>query len=297
MIEWEDVRIFLAVARAGSFSAAARSLKVDHSTVSRRVNAFEKRLGVRLFERLAAGYILTPAGEEMLNSAERMEDEFTSLTRRVSGRDARLSGTIRVTASDAILEKLLIPHLAIFTEQYPDIVLEIVASTDIMNLNKREADVALRVTDHPPEYLIGRRFCQFGLAVYASRDYLATHPDITAPNLKVVTRLEQETTSKPLWLTTNFTHAKISARINSPLLLLNAVKMGLGMSQLACFIGDTEPSLRRVPHAVAETGMDLWLLTHRDIRTTSRIRAFNDFVADVISRQRDLIEGRLPLRD
>lgn len=234
----------------------------------------------------------------MLSSAERMEDEFASLERRVSGRDARLSGTIRITASDAILNKLLIPHLAIFTAQHPEIVLEIIASTDLMNLNKREADIALRVTNHPPEYLLGRRFCRLGMAVYASRDYLSRHPDTSAPDSRVVIRLDQdETTNKPEWLSANFPQAKVNSRIDLSLVRLEAVKMGIGMSQLACFIGDTEPGLRRVPDTVAETGMDLWLLTHRDLRKTTRIRAFNDFVTGVISNQHDLIEGRLPIRD
>lgn len=294
MMNWEDMRYFLAVARKGSVSGAAKVLGVNHSTVSRRITAFEKQLGVRLFERLPGAFVTTAAGEDILTAAEHMEDEVAGAERRILGQDTRLGGVIRVTAPDSVINKLLMPDFAAFLSAYPDIELQIVASDNPMNLNKREADVAIRVTDHPPENLIGRRLLKLAHAVYGSTEYLACHPEVTAKDPDVLTWLTQDDgANKPKWLADNFSQARARSRMDSPLVLVEAAKAGIGMAQLACFIGDTEPNLRRVPGAVAETGWDLWILTHSDLRATVRVRTFINFMVAAINRHRDLLEGRL----
>src|SRR5690554_1981895 len=174
---WDDLRVFLAVARAGSLSGAARALGVNHSTVFRRIGAFEQMLGVRLFERLPNGYLLTPAGEAMREGALRVEEEIAGLSRKVTRQDLRLSGTVRVTTIDMLAFGLLPRHIAGFRKDYPGIEIELVVGNATLNLGRREADIALRVGSEPPESLVGRRVGRLVFAVYGSADYCAEKRD------------------------------------------------------------------------------------------------------------------------
>ena len=171
--DWNDLRSFLAIARAGSLQGAARILGVNHSTVFRRLNALEARLKVRLFDRSARGYGLTGAGEHMLASAERVEDEILGLERRLLGGDVRLAGTLRVTTTDTLAHGLLGPHLRAFQAAYPAIELELVTGNAFFDLSKREADVALRPSRHPGDAMVGRRLGEIAVALYGTPDYLA----------------------------------------------------------------------------------------------------------------------------
>jgi molybdate transport repressor ModE-like protein len=165
-IPWDDLRTILAIARAGSLSGAARELKVSHATVFRRLGHIEERLGVKLFERGRGGYAPSPAGEEIADAATRIEAEVIGVERRVIGRDLRPAGTVRVATTDTLLIGLLSPVFAAFREAYPDIALEVSVSNAVVNLSRREADVAIRPTTAPPEHLIGRRLVTIEQAVY-----------------------------------------------------------------------------------------------------------------------------------
>jgi DNA-binding transcriptional LysR family regulator len=171
--DWNDLRSFLAIARQGSLQGAARTLGVNHSTVFRRLNALEARLGARLFDRSARGYALTAAGEHMLASALRVEDEILGLERRLLGGDVRLSGTLRVTTTDTLVHGVLGPHLRAFQTAYPAIELELITGNAFFDLSKREADVALRPSRHPGDAMVGRRLAEIAVALYGARDYLA----------------------------------------------------------------------------------------------------------------------------
>lgn len=164
-MDWDDLRYFHAVAEAGSLSAAARSLSVNHSTVYRRIAAFEAREGVALFDRIDGRYVLTAAGEEMRASSGRIAEEVDTLSRRLSGRDLRLTGTLRVTTTDSLAAEFLGPHIAGFVHTYPGIELELVIDTQHLSLSRRQADVAIRPTSVPPETLIGRRVAELAFAV------------------------------------------------------------------------------------------------------------------------------------
>lgn len=174
-MNWDDLKLFLALVRNGTVRAAATKAGVSHSTVARRIDAFEKRMGVRLFDRLPDGYATTPAGEDMLTVAEGVENELDALERRILGQDRQIAGQIRVTMIDSLATHLLMPHLVEFTRAHCDIELEILPSYQALDLNKREADIALRFTAKPPEHLVGRRLANVAVAAYASEDYLATH--------------------------------------------------------------------------------------------------------------------------
>ncbi len=293
-MNWDDLRYFLAVARTGSIRGAAAHLQVNHSTVSRRIDAFEKKLDVRLFERLPTGYLMTSAGETMRQSAERIEGEVLAVGRQVVGGDSRLSGLLRVTLPDTVAHKLLMPDLVAFSTMHPEIELELIISYDMVDLSRREADVAIRLSSDPPGNLFGRRIIGYAKAIYASVDYLAAHDPIQRPE-ELAWIGWKDTVRDPQWvLDSAFPQAPVRNRINHAIIQLEAVKAGMGLSMLACYIGDSEPGLRRVPPTTAMPDRDMWLLTHEDLRYTARVRQFMAFIADALLAKRDLLEGRCP---
>lgn len=292
-MNWDDLRFFLAVASKGSVRAGSQLLGVNHSTVSRRINAFENKIGVRLFERLSSGYVLTPAGEDMLASAQRIESEFDSLDRRVFGQDTQLSGVLRVTAPVHMI-RLLMPDLVAFTKVNTGIELEIVSSYAEFNLTKREADVAIRVTNTPPEHLVGRKVASYATTIYASDEYLASH-DINDPSSLNWIGWD-EGTHHPKWVkASEFPCVPARHQVNDAVTQIEATKAGLGIGMLPCFMADVEPTLQRLSSKQPAPRHDIWILTHKDLRDIARVRLFNDFMVEAIRNRRDLIEGRCPI--
>ncbi|MBB1498121.1 LysR family transcriptional regulator [Paracoccus sp. MC1862] len=284
---WDDLRLFLAVARAGTLSGAAREIGVNHSTVFRRIGAFEEALGVRLFDRLPSGYALTAAGEAMQESALRVEEEIAALDRRVTGQDLRLSGIVRITTVDMLAQGLLPRHLLAFRRAYPGIEIELTVGNATLNLTRREADVALRVGNQPPETLVGRRVGRLVFAVYGANADGATEP----------------LTGQP-WIGFDAEHAPLvrafaeflpdvrpAFRVNSVAAAIAAARAGLGLATLPCGVADLEPELRRIAPLPESFTLDLWLLTHEDLRRTARIRAFLDFMAEALAQEAPLLEG------
>lgn len=290
--QWDDLRIFLEIARTGSLNAAARALGVNHSTVFRRINAFEEKLGVRLFERLPTGYALTVAGEEMQASASRVEREIDRLDRRITGQDLRLEGTLVVTTTDTIIENFLTPHLYKFRTMYPGIVLELVIDNQNVNLSKRQADVAVRPTRNPPETLVGRKVGEVAIAPYAAPKYMkGRETDFKALDwLTVDESLSHLAAAK--WFRDSYPDANVVVRANSLFGLLHTCEAGMGAALLACFMADRRKGLKRIGDPIPGAGSSLWLLTHEDLRHTGRVRAFMDFMAESLSSEIDLIEGR-----
>jgi len=291
-LAWDDLRIFLAIVRAGSLAGAARELGVNHSTVFRRLNTFEEDLGVRLFERLASGYALTVAGEEMRASAERVEHEIERLDRRVTGRDLSLSGTLNVTTTDTVAECLLMPHLAKFHAAYPGIQVTLILDNQHINLSKRQADIAVRPTRQPPDTLVGRRIADLAFAPYAAKGYRKKNPgDLSDLDwLATDDTLAHLASSK--WLKAELPEARIALAANSLLGVLLAARAGMGTALLPCFMGDPDKALVRVAEPVPAAASALWVLTHEDLRHTARVRAFMDFMAEALSGDVDLLEGR-----
>ncbi len=287
--DWDDLRLFLAVARAGSLSGAARALGVTHSTVFRRIGAFEERLGVRLFDRLQGGYDLTAAGEEMRESALRIEEEIAALALKVTGQDQRPTGTIRITATDFLAQALLPAHVAAFRAERPGIEIEAIVSDTVLDLTRREADIALRIGNPGQEALVGRRIGQLAFAVYAARDragdpatgdwvgYGASHGPLSRAMARWWPRMRQ------VYRTNSITAAQAAARA------------GIGMAALPCVLADRDPGLVRLCPLPEPFALDLWLLTHEDLRHTARIRMFLDFMGTAVQAEADLLEGRRPL--
>jgi DNA-binding transcriptional LysR family regulator len=291
-MEWDDLRYVLAVANAGSLAGAARRLGVNHTTVLRRVGAFEKRLGLRLFERLPTGYVLTAGGEELIAAARHIDETVTTLQRRLAGQDLRLSGTIRVTTTDTLMASILPEALAEFRALYPGIQVEIAVSNLMFNLTKRDADVAIRPAEDPPETLIGRRVAKIAFAIYASPQYLMKHKAKDLAGHRWVGPDDSLAgTSVARWMRAELADSEIMLRADSLLALRHAAQAGLGLAALPCYLGDTAPDLVCVHRPIPEMETALWILTHQDLRHTARIRAFTEFAAGAFARRRPLLEG------
>jgi DNA-binding transcriptional LysR family regulator len=298
-IDWNDLRGVLAIARAGSLQGAARALGVHPSTVFRRLNGLEAALGVRLFERLPGGYALTAAGEDMQVSAERMEQELQGLELRLLGGDVRLSGSLRVTTTDTLAEALLMPLLQSFRAAYPGIELELVTSNAFFNLSRREADVALRPgSRQPDEAMVGRRLAAIAVAVYGAGTYLGGRsPPASPADLAGHALISGDSSLAHLpavrWLVEIAPADAVILRCNSWLAQRAAVRAGLGLAALPCFLADPDPELTRVLPPVPAIAGELWLLTHPGLRRTARVRAFMDHLAAAIRAKRAWLEGRV----
>ena len=298
MIDWDDVRFFLAVARAGSLRAAAEHLGVNHSTVLRRITQLEERLGVRMFEKLPAGYRLTAAGDEVLEFADQMEASSHQLETRVFGRDQSVRGLLRVTLAPPFATHLLMPDFAEFARLHPDIEMELLSSGDLANLTNRDADVAIRVVyDRKtlPLNLHGLKGPEVFGGVYMSRRRLsAWRSGATDPIRWIVISLH----GVPAWASDGeLSAAKVPFRVTDAEAQIAAARQGLGITTLPCFVGDADPLLVRVPGADLHMYGTLWLLTYGETRKTKRVRLFTDFVAQRFASHAPLLAGLSALRD
>lgn len=287
-----NLRLVLAVGEAGTLLGGARKLGIDHSTAFRRLNALEKELGVRLFERARDGYAATPAGEAMIAAAARVDEEIVGLERKLAGADLRPSGVVRVTTTDSCV-KLLTPIFAAFRAAHPQIALEVVIANPFFTLSRRDADVAIRPSVEGPEDLIARRIAVVATALYAAPHYLASHsrralaehdwvgPDDSLSHL-----------GSARWMRREIPPERVAYRASSLVALQAAARAGLGVAPLPCYVGDDDPELTRVRGTVAEMAATLWVLTHPDLRRVARIRAFVDFIVPELTRLRPLLEGR-----
>jgi len=291
-IVWDEFRLVRAIADARSLAGAADALGINHSTVFRRLGALEKTIGARLFERSRTGFAPTAAGEKMVELANRIADEIVDLERKITGQDLRPSGDLRVTTNDALLVHLLSEVFVGFRAAYPEINLDIVVSNEPLNLSKRDADIAVRATERPPESLIGRRLAGIRWAIYAaSREAPKTFTASYARRYNWIGLSDGIGGPRPTrWLLEHAGAERIVYRLNTVLGLAEAVAAGGGMALIPCFIGAVTPGLTRVGFPDPEIEAGLWLLTHPDLKNTARVRAFMDYTAAEIAKRRPLIE-------
>ncbi|MFO1027956.1 MAG: LysR family transcriptional regulator [Acetobacteraceae bacterium] len=294
MIEdWNELKLVLAVARAGSLARAATAIKVDHSTVYRRLRAVEDRLGAKLFERAPDGvYLPTEAGTQVAAAAERIEAETQALNRAVVGRDHRLTGRLRVTSSETLAYRLLTPEIARFRAAHPGILIELVVDNRVLSLSRREADVALRPMRPREGDLWGRKLARVAWAVYCA--VASPGPDASDPfgGLAVIGWGEDTANIKAAgWISNQVTEDRIVYRSSSLVNQLVATRAGLGAALMPCYLADPEPELRRIGEPIDAVESELWIVTHADLRLTARVRAFLDSVGDGLTSLRDVIEG------
>lgn len=276
-LEWNDLRLVLAVGRAGSLTGAAKALGLSHPTVFRRLGELEQRIGVTMFERSRHGYAPTVAGEEAIAAAGRMEAEVHALEREVIGRDLRPSGAVSVTTTDTLYECCLAPILADFCEHYPDIELDVVLSNSVLNLTEREADIAIRPANQPPGHLVGRRLGLVRQSIYARRGLLDA-PWRESRLGWVGPGRHMGYAALESWMADERLSERCRIRVNTTPGMLSAVKNGAGLAVLPDYAAADDPDLECV-EAVPALDVDLWLLTHPTLRRAARIRALMDFVA------------------
>ena len=280
-VRWDDVRYFLAVARTGGLSAAARAMSVNHSTVFRRVEALEEELGVRLFERLSSGYSLTPAGEQMMTDAERAEQAVFDLERGVAGLDQRLRGEVRLTAPHGIAMDPLPSYLVSLRAAYPDIRVHLVSDNRFLSLKRREADIALRPGPRADEELVGRKVSVMAWAPYASKAYLARagRPStLQALRDHALIVPDESLAGLPAarWLARQVPHPDVAVRANDVTTMNSLCAAGMGVAVLPCMGTDEHPEMVRLFPPDPSIHTALYLYTHPDLQHAARIRAVID---------------------
>jgi DNA-binding transcriptional LysR family regulator len=293
-MDWDDYRYFLAIARAGSLTAAGRALGVSQPTVSRRLETMETRLKVRLFDRTQRGYVMTPAAMDIYETAERVGEDLNGIERKVFGKDLRLTGSLRVTCTEALFNGYLAPYVWQFLDRHPGIEFGVICSDAHLNLSRRDADVAIRFTGGPSETLVGRRLAKAAFGVYAGNGKTGKSRDRSSIEAWDWIGWHDEFYNRML-ITSAFPEACIKHRVDSMAAVQSMVRHGLGIAVLPCYTADPDPGLRRVlPMLLSEGTPDLWILHHSDVRRVSRVSLFAEFIADVITADLDLFEGRRP---
>jgi len=294
---WDDLRILQAIGEHGNLVAAAQALGLNHSTVSRRLSAVERSLGVALFDRRRSGYTPTHEGAEMVALAARVEQDIAGVARRVSRHLHSHKGELRVTTSDALLLDFLTPIIADFRVQNPEIRVEVIVGNKALNLARGDSDIAFRATLAPPENLSGRKVATVAWAVYGRRiDFVGP-----APGPDERRRCPWVSYGKGLsglkacrFVEDSIPGERIMYRSDSVAGVAAAIASGMGIGFLPCMHGDLVPHLVRISPIEPEVYDELWLLTHPDIRKSGRVYAFMSHCAQAIGRQRAIIEGREP---
>ena len=277
-LNWDDIPFVLAVCEAGSLSGAARTLGVNHSTVYRRIEGVESKLGVRLFERLSHGYVMTTAGQHFLSEASQLRDGVLKIEREIGGRDLRLEGSLSVTSTDSFLYTLR-PVLVEFQEQYAEVELKLVSDARPLDLMQRDADIAIRPTLKPPDHWVGKQLFPFQCAIYAHKSYWKRNNRSVTEKHRWI-RFGHEFDNSPM---SKLMRDKKSVDshvtvVNTMMGVFNLVKTGLGIAAMPCHLGDDCSELIRVNEQEEEYNSTVWVLTHPDIRRSARVHAFFEFV-------------------
>jgi DNA-binding transcriptional LysR family regulator len=289
MLDWDDLHFFLAVARTGSLSAAARELRCTQTTVGRRLASLEGRLGVRLLNRSPRGYVATPAGESIREHVERIEAETAAVERIVAGRDARLEGKVTVACIESIANNILAPCFARLHQDYPGVVIELLPPDRYLSLARREADISIHHVRPKQWEIVVRRIGSIAFGLYANPDYLER---FGMPNFADgcaghrVLALPDQFCDLPQmqWLAGLTTKAHVVLRTGSYESRLHSLLAGDGMAYLPRFHGDEVPGLTRIDETPTPAPVvDLWLAVHEDNRNIRRVRAIIDAIAEAVS--------------
>lgn len=289
MIDWNDLRHFLAVARERTLNRAAHKLKLNPTTVGRRLGALEDQIGARLFDRTPEGYLLTEAGLELLPRAERMEQEAIALEREIQGADQRVAGVVRVTATEMLATRFIAPKLPLLRDRHPEVVLDLLCTHRPVSLGRREADIALRLSRPKEDNVVTRRLSSIPLALYGSARYLAERglperPDETLSGHRLV--LFADTRSFRLendWFLPRMEGAEVAMRSDSVSSIYSATLAGLGLAMLPSAVANDDPALTRVPTETSPEPRVIWQTVHQDLAKSARVRVVLDFLAEVLS--------------
>lgn len=287
MLDWDDLRFFLAVARHGSLTAASKDLGVAQSTVGRRLASLEENLAVRLLNRTPDGYRLTLAGEAVRSQAERVEVEALAIERSMGGHDERLRGTVRVSCTETLAVHVLAPRLVALQHRHPEIRVELVPNPLQVSLAMREADISVRTAPSDRNDLVVRRVGRVAFGLYASPLYLQRHgePDFTAGCVghRLMTSLDDfDGDEQQRWIAGLAPHARPGLQTSSHEALVVAARSGGGLACLARFRADRDPSLTRLDTPTPPPPAEVCILVHKDNRATPRIRATSVVIAEAV---------------
>lgn len=287
-MNWDDARVLLALGRAQTLRGAARVLHVDQATVGRRIAAMERALGSTLFLRTSTGYLLTEAGESAFEAAESMEAAATELVRRTQGLDKALSGEVRVTTTDFLAVDFVIPAIARVHAEHPEVRVVLTSSSQLLNLSRREADIAIRTQKPENPDLIVKRLTRWPMCLFASQAYLDNHgmpePGTAFRGHDLVAYEPYLSEGRPLTLLGESAGAgRIVAAVNSSMMVRTAVAAGLGLGELPLYIGERDGLVRIWPERERSKPYEVWLVTHEDLRYTARIRAVIEQVVQVFA--------------
>lgn len=286
--DWNKARAFLVTAEEGSVSAAARALNMTQSTVSRQVSALEKELGISLFERTNSGLVLTQSGADLIEQVKVMGDAATNLSRLAAGHAETVEGSICISATEMISAFVLPPIIEKLHNQWPKIEIEIIASSDTSDLSRREADIAIRNYRPTQQELIAKRVKNTLGHLYASKSYIQ----------KLEHRESPQDLNNAIFLAADRSHSIISYlktfgfdlnSSNFPLIVSNhlvqweMVKYGTGIGFMMADIGDAEPLVERVLPTFSAFEKETWLVAHRELKTSRRLRVVFDYLAAELS--------------
>ena len=280
MKNWDDLRIFRAMAKARSIRAAAAELKTTHATVSRRIRALEDDLGSALFERRQEGYVLTAFGQSMMDLTQGVTAGIDAIDRLAFGQDGSLAGPVRLSVLEDLYHKVLAEPLDMFMCSHPMIELAIETTSSFRGVHRREADVIVRITSEPPEQAVGRKVANSPLAVYGAPSYLNQRPEVDR-----WIALDYPPTVQPLL------NARPAFLANSLTVVADALRRGQGIGLLPCFMAEGDSSLVRLPEVELIPDKEIWTLTHQDILHNPRVRLLMDHLYRTFAEQRGNIEG------
>ena len=292
--QWDDARYFLAAARTGSLSAAARALGVGPVTVGRRIALLEDRLGATLLARSPDGLATTAAGDAILRQCAAMEGAAQDLERIASGLDSRLVGSVRVTSTEVLAQQVIVPAIAALRLAHPDLQVELTAGVRTLDIARREAELAVRYSRPSSPDLVCRRLGDVGFALYASAAYLqkrgfpAAGGGLSGHDL--ISFTGAPAAASPFFMGEALDGARTALRCDSPFIQLRAAAEGVGIAELACFLGEAAPDLVRLWPERPPARRAAWLIVHQDMRRAARIRAVSAGIADAFRRQRKALE-------
>jgi DNA-binding transcriptional LysR family regulator len=298
MLDWNDLRYFLAVAREGSTLAAGRALRVSQTTVARRIGALEEAIGVPLFEKRQAGYAPTPTGQQLVERAQQVEIAATAFTEAAAAEKRDSSGTVRITTQDIFGVALLAPMLRQLHERHPEIMIELDDSQDFRDLGEGEADIALRsATGELGAGIVGRRLGPDEWTLYCSRDYAAQHGvPRTREQLKKHAFIggggPKLWRAYSAWLHDLNLDDRVIMHHASAIGMMSAIRSGLGIAVLPCIVADADPDLIQCVPPKDGHGRTMWLVTHERVRKTPRVRAVIDFLYERLSRHIRQLEAK-----
>jgi DNA-binding transcriptional LysR family regulator len=291
-MNWDDLRYVVALSRTGALARASKELGVNHTTVGRRIEAAEATLGVRLFSRTTTGYILTDDGQRLLASLQGVEDAVHVVERQAHEHRDSLEGTVRITAPETFGISYLSPRLAAFGRHHPELTIELLPSGEVLDLGKRQAQIAVRFFRSRHENLVVRRVADVVHALYASKSYLARTPVTHARQLSehpIVTATPGAMEADWVTRLTGGVQPRFSS--NLTLALVGAARASAGITVLPRYLGDLEPTLQRIPMP-DEPSEPVWLTVHRDLKSVPRVRVLLDFLAQCLKEDRVLLTGR-----